>query len=247
MKIETNYKFTKDELKDKVILVTGANRGLGKAIALDLARAGATVILLGRDMGSLETIYDEIMDENLPEPLIHGLDLEGANPDDYLALQQGIEKTFGRLDGLIHNAAILGSLMPIEQYDVKLWFSTMQININAPFMLTQFCIPLLVKSEDSRILFLSSGVGRKGRAYWGAYGVSKFALEGLMQTLADELENTSVKVNSIAPAVVRTKMRQTAYPAENAMQHPLPEEMSTPFVYLMSEKSKNIHAQELSL
>ena len=168
MKIETNYKFTKDELKDKVIVVTGANRGLGKAIALDLARAGATVILLGRDMGSLEIIYDEIMAENLPEPLIHGLDLEGANPDDYLALQQGIEKTFGRLDGLIHNAAILGSLMPIEQYDVKLWFSTMQININAPFMLTQFCIPLLVKSEDSRILFLSSGVGRKGRAYWGA-------------------------------------------------------------------------------
>lgn len=247
MKIETNYQFTKNELKDKVILVTGANRGLGKAIALDLARAGATVILLGRDMGSLETIYDEIMAQNLPEPLIHGLDLEGANPDDYLALQQGIEQTFGRLDGLIHNAAILGSLMPIEQYDVKLWFSTMQININAPFMLTQFCIPLLVKSEDSRILFLSSGVGRKGRAYWGAYGVSKFALEGLMQTLADELENTSVRVNSISPAVVRTKMRQTAYPAENAMQHPLPEEVSSPFVYLMSEKSKNIHAQELSL
>ncbi|SFV64299.1 Short-chain dehydrogenase/reductase SDR [hydrothermal vent metagenome] len=247
MKIATKYNYKKDELKNKIILVTGANRGLGKAIALDLARAGATVILLGRDMASLETIYDEIMAENLPEPLIHGLDLEGATPDDYFALQQGIEQNFGRLDGLIHNAAILGSLMPVEQYDIKLWYQTMQININAPFMLTQFCIPLLVKSDDARVLFLSSGVGREGYAYWGAYGVSKFALEGFMQILAEELENTSVKVNSITPAVVRTKMRQTAFPAEDATKHPLPEEVSSSFVYLMSEKSKKLHKCALSL
>ncbi|MBT4000566.1 MAG: SDR family NAD(P)-dependent oxidoreductase, partial [Candidatus Thioglobus sp.] len=190
MQISTNYSITQGELKDKVILVTGANRGFGKAMTLDLAKAGATVIMLGRDLGSLEGAYDEVVEAGFVEPILYPLDLEGATPEHYEQLQRDILDNFGQLDGLIHNAGIIGTMMPIEQYDLKLWYSTMQINVNAPFMLTQFLIPALNKSNDARILFLSSSVGRNARAYWGAYGVSKFAIEGLSKTLSEELEKT---------------------------------------------------------
>ncbi|HCK62686.1 MAG TPA: YciK family oxidoreductase, partial [Gammaproteobacteria bacterium] len=215
MNISTDYNITKNELKDKVVLVTGANRGFGRAMTFDLAKAGATVIMLGRDLGSLETTYDEVVDAGYQEPVLYPLDLEGATPEHYEQLQANLLEHFGQLDGLIHNAGIIGTMMPIEQYDIKLWYSTMQINVNAPFMLTQFLIPVLNKSDDARVLFLSSSVGRDARAYWGAYGVSKFAIEGLSKTLSEELEKTNIKVNSLDPKRMRTKMRQIAYPAEN--------------------------------
>jgi len=154
---------------------------------------------------------------------------------------------FGKLDGLIHNAGIIGAMMPIEQYDLKLWYSTMQINVNAPFMLTQCLIPALNKSADARILFLSSSVGRNARAYWGAYGVSKFAVEGLSKTLSEELEKTNIKTNSLDPKRMRTKMRQTAYPAENTDNIPTPESMSPAIVYLMSESAKALNGEQLTL
>lgn len=247
MEISTNYQFAKGELKDRVILVTGANRGFGRAMTLDLAKAGATVIMLGRDLGSLETTYDEVVDLGYQEPILYPLDLEGASPEHYQQLQGDIFANFGQLDGLIHNAGIIGTLMPIDQYDIKLWYSTMQINVNAPFMLTQALIPALNKSDDARILFLSSSVGREARAYWGAYGVSKFAIEGLSKTLSEELEKTNIKVNSLDPKRMRTKMRQTAYPAENADNNPLPEEYSPAIVYLMSEASKTLNGEQLTL
>jgi Dehydrogenases with different specificities (related to short-chain alcohol dehydrogenases) len=199
MNISTDYNITKNELKDKVVLVTGANRGFGRAMTFDLAKAGATVIMLGRDLGSLETTYDEVVDAGYQEPVLYPLDLEGATPEHYEQLQANLLEHFGQLDGLIHNAGIIGTMMPIEQYDIKLWYSTMQINVNAPFMLTQFLIPVLNKSDDARVLFLSSSVGRDARAYWGAYGVSKFAIEGLSKTLSEELEKTNIKVNSLNP------------------------------------------------
>ncbi len=247
MNISVNYQITKDELKDKVILVTGANRGFGRAITLDLAKAGATVIMLGRDLASLETTYDEVVDLGYQEPILYPLDLEGATPEHYEQLQSDIFSNFGQLDGLIHNAGIIGTMMPIEQYDIKLWYSTMQINVNAPFMLTQALIPALNKSNDARVLFLSSSVGRNARAYWGAYGVSKFAIEGLSKTLSEELEKTNIKVNSLDPKRMRTKMRQTAYPAENADNNPLPEQYSPAIVYLMSEKTKELNGECLTL
>ncbi|HIF48243.1 YciK family oxidoreductase [Candidatus Thioglobus sp.] len=247
MNISTDYKITENELKDKVVLVTGANRGFGRAMTLDLAKAGATVVMLGRDLGSLETVYDEVVDLGYQEPVLYPFDLEGATPEHYEQLQANLLENFSQLDGLIHNAGIIGTMMPIEQYDIKLWYSTMQINVNAPFMLTQFLIPVLNKSTDARVLFLSSSVGRDARAYWGAYGVSKFAIEGLSKTLSEELEKTNIRVNSLDPKRMRTKMRQIAYPAENADKNPLPESLSPAIVYLMSEATKGLNGEQLTL
>ena len=247
MKLIKNYKVKQGELNGKVILVTGANKGFGLAISMDLAKAGATVIMLGRDLSSLEYAYDAVVDAGYKEPILYPLDLEGASPENYQELQDNIIEKFNRLDGLIHNAAILGTQMPIDQYDIKLWYSTLQINLSAPFMLTQFLIPALKKSDDARILFLSSSVGRKARAYWGAYSVSKFGLEGLAMTLSEELEKTKIKVNTINPGKMRTEMRRTAYPAEDASTLPKPEEKSSVIVYLLSKEAERINGEQLSI
>jgi NAD(P)-dependent dehydrogenase (short-subunit alcohol dehydrogenase family) len=247
MKITTNYQITPEVLKGKTILVTGANQGFGRAMTLDLARAGACVIMLGRDLGALEGVYDEVVALGLTEPILYPLDLEGATPEHYEQLQTDILHEFGALDGLIHNASIIGTMMPIEQYDIKLWYSTLQINLHAVFMLTQFLIPTLNKSSDARVLFLSSSVGRKAKAYWGAYGVSKFAIEGLSQTLSEELEQTNIRVNSLDPGRMRTKMRQIAYPAENIEKNPTPEEKSPAIVYLMTKDSQHLNGEQLTL
>ena len=247
MKLPKNYKVKQGELNGKVILVTGANKGFGLAISMDLAKAGATVIMLGRDLSSLEYAYDAVVDAGYKEPILYPLDLEGASPENYQELQDNIIEKFNRLDGLIHNAAILGTQMPIDQYDIKLWYSTLQINLSAPFMLTQFLIPALKKSDDARILFLSSSVGRKARAYWGAYSVSKFGLEGLAMTLSEELEKTKIKVNTINPGKMRTEMRRTAYPAEDASTVPKPGEKSSVIVYLLSKEAEKINGEQLSI
>ena len=234
MIVSRDHIFKDGELKDKVILVTGANRGFGLAITMDLSKAGATVIMLGRDLGSLEYAYDAVVDAGYKEPILYPLDLEGATPENYQDLQDNVLEKFDKLDGLIHNAAILGAQMPIEQYDIKLWYSTLQINLSAPFMLTQFLIPALAKSEDARILFLSSSVGREAKAYWGAYSVSKFGIEGFAKTLSEELEKTNISVNTVNPGKLRTEMRRTAYPAEDSSTVPMPEEKSAAIVYLLS-------------
>ena len=247
MKLPVNYKVKEGELEGKVILVTGANRGFGLAITMDLSKAGATVIMLGRDLGSLEYAYDAVVDAGYKEPILYPLDLEGATPENYQELQDNILDKFKKLDGLIHNAAILGTQMPIDQYDIKLWYSTLQINLSAPFMLTQFLIPTLMKSDDARILFLSSTVGRKARAYWGAYSVSKFGIEGFAKTLSEELEKTQITVNTINPGKIRTEMRRTAYPAEDASSVPRPEEKSSVIVYLLSNKGSKINGEQLTI
>ena len=247
MKLPVNYKVEEGELEGKVILVTGANRGFGLAITMDLAKAGATIIMLGRDLGSLEYAYDAVVDAGYKEPILYPLDLEGATPENYQELQDNILDKFKKLDGLIHNAAILGTQMPIDQYDIKLWYSTLQINLSAPFMLTQFLIPALMKSNDARILFLSSTVGRKARAYWGAYSVSKFGIEGFAKTLSEELEKTQITVNTINPGKIRTEMRRTAYPAEDASTVPRPEEKSSVIVYLLSNEGSKINGEQLTI
>ena len=247
MIVSRDHIFKDGELKDKVILVTGANRGFGLAITMDLSKAGATVIMLGRDLGSLEYAYDAVVDAGYKEPILYPLDLEGATPENYQDLQDNVIEKFDKLDGLIHNAAILGAQMPIEQYDIKLWYSTLQINLSAPFMLTQFLIPALVKSEDARILFLSSSVGREARAYWGAYSVSKFGIEGFAKTLSEELEKTNISVNTVNPGKLRTEMRRTAYPAEDSSTVPMPEEKSAAIVYLLSNLSPKMNGEQLTI
>ena len=247
MIVSRDHIFKDGELKDKVILVTGANRGFGLAITMDLSKAGATVIMLGRDLGSLEYAYDAVLNAGYKEPILYPLDLEGATPENYQELQDNVLEKFDKLDGLIHNAAILGVQMPIEQYDIKLWYSTLQINLSAPFMLTQFLIPALVKSEDARILFLSSSVGREARAYWGAYSVSKFGIEGFAKTLSEEFEKTNITVNTVNPGKLRTEMRRTAYPAEDSSTVPMPEEKSAAIVYLLSNLSPKMNGEQLTI
>jgi len=247
MIIPSSHKVKEGELKGKVILVTGANRGFGLAMTMDLSKAGATVIMLGRDLGSLEYAYDAVIDKGFQEPILYPLDIEGASPENYQSLQDNIFNQFEKLDGLIHNAAILGTMMPVNQYDIKLWYSTLQINLNGPFMLTQFLIPLLKKSDDARILFLSAEQGREAKAYWGAYGVSKFAVEGFAKTLSEELEKTNIRVNTLDPGVMRTEMRRAAYPAEDTTRNPLPESKSPAIVYLMLPVSSKYNGKQLAL
>src|SRR5688572_4766091 len=201
------YSPAPDELRDRIILVTGASDGIGRAVAIALAKHGATVVLSGRSVRKLEKTYDEILAAGAPQPSIAPLNLEKALAADYDALVDAVAKTHGRLDGLLHNAGILGQLSPIEHYDVPTWCLVLHVNVTAAFALTQVCLPLLKKSADASVLFTSSGVGRKGRALWGAYAVSKFAVEGLSQVLADETRNTNLRVNCINPGATRTAMR----------------------------------------
>ena len=226
-------------LEQRIILVTGAGDGIGAAAAKSFARHGATVILLGRTIRKLEAVYDAIEQSGAPQPAIYPMNLEGASPKDYSDLAETVDREFGRLDGLLHNAAILGTLTPLGMYSLELCTKVMQVNLNAPYLLTRACLPLLQKSDDASVLFTSSAVGRKGRAYWGAYGISKAAAENMMQIFADELEeNTSIRVNSIDPGAVRTRMRARAYPGEDPAINPAPEEILNMYLYLMGNDSK---------
>jgi NAD(P)-dependent dehydrogenase (short-subunit alcohol dehydrogenase family) len=234
-----------DELRGRVIMVTGAGSGIGRAVALALAGAGAEVILLGRTVRKLEAVHAEIAAlENAPEASIVPLDLERALAADYEAVAAAVEKRYGRLDGLLHNAALLGALTPIEQYDVPMFMRVMHVNVTAAFVLTQHLLPLLRASKDAAVLFTSSGVGKRGRAYWGAYSISKFAVEGFTQVLAHELEGTTtVRVNIIDPGKVRTAMRRQAYPSEQAESLPTAESLTAPYLALLGPASRGVTGQ----
>ena len=227
-------------------MITGAGDGIGRAAALSFASHGATIILAGRTTKKLEAVYDEIEALGAPQAAIIPINLEGAAPHEYDVVAATIDKEFGRLDGLLNNASLLGSRTPIDNYDPTIWNQVMQVNVNAQFYLTQAMLPLLMQSKDASIVFTSSGVGRQGRAYWGAYAVSKFATEGLMQTLADELENTSnIRVNAINPGATRTNMRATAYPGENPNDLATPEQIMPVYLYLMGADSAECNGQSL--
>lgn len=234
-------------LENKTLLITGASDGIGKACAKAYASYGATVILLGRDQQKLEAVFDEIEELHPGKTVIHPLDFKTASMADFKLLAESLNEQFECLDGLIHNAALLGARSPIEFYPEQDWADLMQVNVTAVFQLTQCLLPALSKSTDARVLFISSSVGRVGRAFWGGYAVSKFALEGLMQTLADEVENTtSIRVNSLNPGGTRTNMRRDAYPAENPETLPTAESLMPVYLYLMSGKAQNIHGKALN-
>src|SRR5262245_28814547 len=225
-------------------MVTGAGSGIGRAVALALAGAGAEVILLGRTVRKLEAVHAEIEKLGAPEASIVPLDLERALAADYEAVADAVEKRYGRLDGLLHNAALLGTLTPIEQYDVPTFMRVMHVNVTAEFVLTRQLLPLLRLSRDAAVLFTSSGVGNRGRAYWGAYAISKFAVEGFAQVLAQELEGTSnVRVNVIDPGKVRTTMRRAAYPSELPESLPTAESIVAPYVALLGPASRGVTGQ----
>ncbi len=240
-----DYQAPGDLLKDRIILVTGAGDGIGRAAARTFARHGATVILLGRTIAKLEKVYDEIEAAGGPQPAIFPLNFEGAVLKDYHDMAETLNKEFGRLDGILHNAGLLGRITPFEQYNPELWDQVMQVNINGPIWMTQALLPLLKSAEDASVVFTSSGVGRKGRAYWGAYAVSKFATEGFVEVLADELEHLgNVRVNSLNPGATRTQMRKQAYPGELAESLRTPEEIMPTYLWLMGPESRGHNGEQ---
>jgi len=242
------YSAPENLLENKTIMITGAGDGIGKACAQCFVDHGATVILLSRSQDKLEALYDQIESTHPGKVIIHPMDFKIAVAQDYKALAESLNQQFPCLDGLIHNAALLGARSPIEFYPEQDWNDLMQVNVNSAFHLSKALIPALTQSEDARVIFTSSSVGRVGKAYWGAYGITKFAVEGLMQTMADELANTSsVRVNSLNPGGTRTQMRKDAYPAEDPATVPTADSIMPVYLYLMSPEAKSLHGQALSV
>jgi NAD(P)-dependent dehydrogenase (short-subunit alcohol dehydrogenase family) len=233
-----------DLLAGRVILITGASSGLGRALAIECARAGAGVILSGRNQSKLERVYDEITAMGAPQPAIATLDLAAATAVDYDNLAKTIDGEFGKLDGLVHAAGLLGDRTPLEQYDVPTWCKVLHVNLTAPFILTQVLLPNLRKSADASVIFVSSGVVKNPRPFWGAYAVAKSGLESVRNMLSQELEGEpNIRVNSVNPGRMRTAMRAAAYPAENPNTVPTPASVSGPFLYLLSARGRGIDGQ----
>jgi NAD(P)-dependent dehydrogenase (short-subunit alcohol dehydrogenase family) len=233
-------------LADKVILVTGAGSGIGRRAALAYAAHHATVILLGRTLGKLEQVYDEIRATG-GCAVIQPFDLANNNPADYQQLANAIEQQFQRLDGLLHNAGLLGPLTPLEQYPLSQWQQLLTVNLTGPLLLTQALLPALKQAANGSIIFTSSSKGRTASAYWGGYSATKFATEAMMKTLAEELENTSaIRVNAINPGATRTSMRAQAYPAENPNQCASPDQIMPLYLYLMGQDSLLVNGQSLN-
>jgi NAD(P)-dependent dehydrogenase (short-subunit alcohol dehydrogenase family) len=233
-----------DLLAGRVILITGAGSGLGRALALECARVGASVILCGRTLAKLERVYDEIESLGKPRPAIAALDLAAATAVDYDNLAKTIGSEFGKLDGLVHAAALLGDRTPLEQYDVPTWCRVLHVNLTAPFILTQVLLPQLRMSADASVIFVSSGVVKNQRPFWGAYAVAKSGLESVRSMWSQELEGEpNIRVNSVNPGRMRTAMRAAAYPGEDPNAVPAPVSVSGTFLYLLSAGSRGIDGQ----
>jgi NAD(P)-dependent dehydrogenase (short-subunit alcohol dehydrogenase family) len=240
-----DYQAAPDLLKDKVILITGAGDGIGRQAALSYGAHGATVILLGKTVKKLEAVYDELLAQGSPEPAIVPLDLQGASRQHYLDMAETLRQQFGRLDGVLFNAGLLGVLGPFEMIGEDEWDKVMQVNVKSQFLMTQALLPLLKASAPASLVYTSSGVGKQGRAYWGSYAVSKFATEGMMQILAQELAGTGVRANCINPGATRTGMRARAYPGEDPATLRTPAEIMGPYLYLMGDDSRALNGESL--
>ncbi|MDW3095283.1 MAG: SDR family NAD(P)-dependent oxidoreductase [Gammaproteobacteria bacterium] len=223
-------------LQDRIILITGASRGIGKAVALECARLGATILLVAKDLKRLESTYDEIIALNAPQPAILNIDLEAAVADDFQIIAESIDKEYGRLDGLLHNAGRVGGLTPLQNIELETWSKLITLHLHAPFLLSRACIPLLKNSKDPSILFT---IDETNKAYWGAYGVSKYGQVGLLKILADELDgDQKIRVNGVHPGIVRTDLRTHNYPGINPNEFPAPETVTSPFIYFLGASSK---------
>ena len=237
----STYKAPKNLLKDKVILISGGGSGIGREAGLTFSAFGAEVILLGKNSSNLNETYSLFEKNNLKKPVLQSMDFETAKEQDYKKISEEVYKEFGKLDGLLNNASILGVKTSIQNYDFKEWRRVSKINFVSALLLTRSLLPILQIPDNSSIVFTSSGVGKKGRAYWGAYAISKFATEGLVQILSEELEKTSgIRVNAINPGAVRTKMRAEAYPAEDPKNLKQPKEVMNAYLFLMGMDSLGI-------
>jgi len=241
-----NYQAPENSLQGRIILVTGAGDGIGKAAAMAYAEAGAMVILAGRTVEKLEQVYDQIIAAGGIEPLIYPVNFEGATEDDFNELANHCDQQFGRLDGLLLNAGILGQRTPLAKYRADVWDKVLQVNITSQHLITKALMPVLEASKNASVIFTTSGVGRVGRAFWGAYAVSKFAIEGLVQTWASENEGlNSVRINCLNPGATSTQMRATAFPAENPESIASPQDIMPAYLYLMGSESLAVNGQSI--
>jgi NAD(P)-dependent dehydrogenase (short-subunit alcohol dehydrogenase family) len=236
-----------DSLAGRVVLVTGAYGGLGAAVARAASRAGATVVITGRRKRQLEQLYDAMISEGLPEPIIHPLDMEVATPRDYEALAEGLERDFGRLDGIVHAAASFNGLTPLSVHKPDDWLRALHVNVSAPFALTQACMPLLTQAPDSAAVFVLDDSTLVQRAHWGGYGVSKAALERLVEILHQETENTPLRAHALLPAPMRTTLRRAAYFGEDTTIHPLPDATAEAAIYLLGTQGRDARGAALDL
>lgn len=236
-----------DALTGRVVLVTGACGGLGGAVARAVARAGATVVITDRRQRPLEQLYDAMLAEGFTEPVIHPLDMETATPADYEALADGLAGELGRLDGLVHAAADFAGLTPLAMHRPDDWLRTLHVNVSAPFALTQACLPLLVAAPDSAAVFVLDDPGLLGRAHWGAYGVSKAALERFVAILHQEHDEDALRVHALLPAPMRTALRRLAYAGEDALLLPTPQATADAVVWLLGAPAAGARGAVLDL
>lgn len=239
-----SYSAPKDLLKDRVILITGAGQGLGRVAALTYANYGATVILHGRMVKKLEGVYDEIEAIGKAQPLIYPLNLERAEDKDFVTIAQAIEQQLGRLDGILHNAAFLYGLSPIENQTIEQWRTMLQVNLVTSFALTKACLPLLKAAPDASIVMTSSSHGHKPSAYWGGFTVAKAGIEALVKVQADEWEAIpSLRINTIVPGIVNSPQRVKTHPGEVKQTMRQPEDLMATYLYLMGPDSKGVSGQ----
>jgi len=231
-----HYQPKRDLLNGRIILVTGASDGIGKEAALTYARHGASLILLGRNEEKLRRVAQQVNDEGQAAQWFI-LDMATCTPEDCQQLASEIATTTPHLDGVLHNAGLLGDICPMSEQDPVVWNEVMQVNVNATFYLTQALLPLLLKSDCGSLVFTSSSVGRQGRANWGAYATSKFATEGMMQVLAEEYQNR-LRVNCINPGGTRTSMRASAFPTEDPQKLKTPADIMPLYLWLMGDDSR---------
>ena len=247
MRLPAGWTPASDTLAGRVVLVTGAYGGLGGTVARAASRAGATVVVSGKRKRQLEQLYDAMLAEGLAEPVIHPLDMETATPREYAALADGLRHDFGRLDGIAHCAASFAGLTPLAMHKPDDWLRAMHVNVNAPFALTQACLPLLQEAADSAVVFVLDDPSRLTRAHWGAYGASKAALERYAAILHEETDESPLRVHALLPAPMRTRLRRQAYFGEDTMQHPLPDATAQAMVWLLGAQAASVRGHVLDL
>ncbi len=233
-------------LEKNVILITGAGGGLGSVAAITLAKTGAHIILLDKSIPKLEKTYDDIVAIGAPEPIMYPFDLAGASENDYQELANRIEFTYGSLQGLLHCAVEFIAFTPMALLDTKEWGHSLNVNLNAPFLLTRVLLPVLQKSKNASIVFTSDSAVRTAQAYTGAYGVAKIALEALSKILAEELESSNkIRVNVLVPGPVDSPLRQRAFPGEDKAELPPVTSLAPAFLYLFGDASIGITGQTI--
>jgi len=239
-----HYRPAPDLLRERVILVTGAGQGIGRVAALAFAAHGATVILHGRDVAKLESVYDQIEAAGGPQPTILPLDLATARDRDFENMALAIESQLKRLDGILHNASQLADPSPLDNQRLEEWLLLLRVNLAAPFALTRACSHLLRTASDASVIFTSETHALEPAAYWGGFAVAKSGLTALVKIQAQEWEGRSnLRANLLVPGPVDSPQRQHTHPGESPSSRPRPETLMPVYLYLIGPDSRGVSGQ----